>query len=217
MTLTLEQPRTAAPRGDDDEALLDALRAGDEAAFTTLVDRHHAAMVRVARAYVPSVAVAEEVVQETWLGVIAGIERFEGRSSVKTWLYRILLNRARTRGPRERRSVPFSSLAHEADGPSVDADRFHPPGTASAGAWSAAPRAWEDPHRRLASLETRELVREALTMLPPAQRLVVTLRDVEGLSSEETCELLGVSQGNQRVLLHRGRSKLRQVLEDQFS
>ena len=209
MTLATH-PAASAARADD-RVLVAALQRGDEAAFTTLVDRYHCSLKRMARAYVSSDAVAEEVVQEAWLGVFAGIHGFEGRSSIKTWIFRILLNRARTRGVRERRSIPFSSLApDEDDGPAVDADRF------DAGSWSAPPRAWQDPYRRAASLEARELLREAIASLPTAQRLVVTMRDVEGLTGEQTCELLGLTQGNQRVLLHRARSKLRQRLEDEL-
>ena len=215
MTLALHQAH--ATGSSCERALVQALRRGDEKAFAELVGRYHVSMKRIARAYVASDAVAEEVVQETWLGVVGGIHGFEGRSSVKTWIFRILLNRARTKGPRERRSVPFSSLQpHDAGGPSVDEDRFHGPGSPSAGAWSAPPRAWEDPYRRAVSLEVRGLLCDAIAGLPQAQQLVVTMRDVEGLSSDETCELLGLTPGNQRVLLHRARSRLRAVLEDEL-
>ena len=194
----------------DEHRLIERLRAGDERAFAELVDRHHAGMVRFARTYVASEAIAEEVVQDAWAALVKGIERFEGRSSVKTWLYRVVANRASTTGVREHRTVPLSALGSGEDGgePAVSPDRF------TEGMWSSAPRPWEDAERRLESLELREELRVALDGLPPRQRLVVTLRDVEGLSSEEVRELLELSEANQRVLLHRGRSHLRQALED---
>jgi RNA polymerase sigma-70 factor (ECF subfamily) len=194
----------------DEHRLIERLRAGDERAFAELVDLHHAGMLRFARTFVPSEAVAEEVVQDAWAALVKGVERFEGRSSVKTWLYRVVANRASTTGVREHRTVPLSSLgsAEDDDGPSVSPERF------SDGMWSSAPRPWEDAERRLESLELREELRTALEGLPPRQRLVVVLRDVEGLATEEVQELLDISEANQRVLLHRGRSRLRQALED---
>jgi RNA polymerase sigma-70 factor (ECF subfamily) len=194
--------------------LLDALRAGDEAAFAELVRRHHVGLRRFARGFVASDAVAEEVVQEAWLAVVSGLDRFEGRSSLKTWLFRIVMNIARTRGVRERRSLPFSALTApgEDDPPSVPPERFQGRGDAWPGHWAAPPRPWEDPERRLASIELRERLRAALGSLPAAQQTVVTLRDVEGLGAEEVCDLLGLSEGNQRVLLHRGRARLRAAL-----
>ena len=190
--------------------LLDALRGGDEQAFTQLVSRHHAAMLRVARNYVACGSVAEEVVQETWLGVLNGIHGFRGGSSLKTWIYRILINRAMSRGKRERRIVPFSSIAPASEGADegYTADRFLPDGH-----WATPPRPFETPSDRMALLEFRARLREALVQLPERQQIVVTLRDVEGLSSEEVCELLHISAENQRVLLHRGRTRLRQALE----
>jgi RNA polymerase sigma-70 factor (ECF subfamily) len=195
--------------------VVDALRAGDEAAFAELVRRHHAGLRRFARAYVASDAVAEEVVQEAWLAVVTGIDRFEGRSSLKTWLFSIVMNIAKTRGTRERRSVPFSTLAAEDDAPSpsVPPERFQKPGDTWPGHWATPPRPWEDPERRLACLEAREHLREALHRLPATQQTVVILRDVEGLEAEEVCGLLGLTEGNQRVLLHRGRARLRAALE----
>jgi RNA polymerase sigma-70 factor (ECF subfamily) len=208
-------PPPAARAPDSDAALLAALRAGDEHAFATLVTRHHASLRRVARAYVSTDAVAEEVVQETWLAVIDGLDRFEQRSTLKTWLFHILTNRAKTRGVRERRSVPFASLAAREDAePAVAPERFQGDGDAWPGHWAAPPRPWEDPERRLASLEARERLREAIGALPAVQQAVVTLRDVEGLDSEEVCALLGLSPGNQRVILHRARARLRDALED---
>jgi RNA polymerase sigma-70 factor (ECF subfamily) len=193
-----------------ERALVQSLAAGDERAFNEIVGRYHRSLVRLARNYVRSEAVAEEVAQDAWCAVVTGIERFEGRSSFKTWLFSIVVNKARTRAERERRTTPFSALASpEEDGsPVAIEDRFAPDG-----AWSAPPRPWEDPERRTISLELRAELREALDGLPERQRLVVTLRDVEGLEADEVCELLDLSSGNERVLLHRGRSRLRAALE----
>lgn len=190
-----------------DAELLARLRAGDEQAFVALVRRHHAAMLSLAAGYVPSMAVAEEVVQDTWLGVLRGIGGFEGRSSVRTWLFRILVNRARTAGARERRSVAIGD-----PGPAVDRSRFD-----ATGHWAAPPERWvEEADDRLDAAKLAGRLRSAIDDLPDRQREVVTLRDVEGLSSEEVCSVLEISEGNQRVLLHRGRSRLRQVLETEF-
>jgi RNA polymerase sigma-70 factor (ECF subfamily) len=205
-----------AHAADRDAALLAALRAGDEEAFANLVTRHHATLKRVARAYVSTDAVAEEVVQETWLAVIAGIDRFEQRASLKTWIFHILANKAKTRGVRERRTVPFASLAGAEDAPAVAPERFQRDGDAWPGHWATPPRPWEDPERRLASLEAREHLRAAIAALPATQQAVLTLRDVEGLEAEEVCELVNVSAGNQRVLLHRARAKVRTELERYF-
>jgi RNA polymerase sigma-70 factor (ECF subfamily) len=186
-----------------DEELLSRLRDGDERAFTTLIDRYHAPMIRVALAYVPSRAVAEEVVQDTWLGVVRGIDRFEGRSSLKTWLFRILVNRARSAGPREKRHEP---LGH---GETVDPDRFE-----ADGHWASPPAPWTDAvDDRLDAAGIVGRVREAIDALPSNQREVVLLRDVEGLSSADACSILDITEGNQRVLLHRGRARVRQLLE----
>ncbi|HKP89248.1 MAG TPA: sigma-70 family RNA polymerase sigma factor [Thermoleophilaceae bacterium] len=201
------------PAPDPDAPLVDRLRKGDEAAFMELVERYHGALVRLAQSFVPSRAVAEEVAQETWLGVLNGIDRFEGRSSLKTWIFRILVNRAKTRGERESRSVPFSSLEDAEGEPAVDPDRF-----ASAGNWSSPPRRWEgEPVERLLAGEEREVIDATIAELPPAQRSVITLRDIEGLDADETCDLLDLTDGNQRVLLHRARSRVRQALEDYLS
>lgn len=180
------------------------LRDGDERAFAELVDLYHEALVRLAMTYVPNRAVAEEVVQETWLAVVRGVDRFEARSSLKTWLFRILLNRARSAGVREQRAGrPTTSEL------GLDPARFD-----GNGAWSDPPVPWTDEvDSRLDAAELAIHVRAHLVDLAPAQREVVVLRDVEGLSSAEVCELLGLSEGNQRVLLHRGRSKLRAALE----
>ncbi len=199
--------------------LVERLRAGDEAAFTMLVTMYYPAMLRVALMYVSSRAVAEDVIQETWLGVLQGIGRFEGRSSLKTWIFRILANTAKTRAQREGRSIPFSSLVDpNAEGSelSVDPDRFFPADDPAApNMWASPPRNWDGlPEEHLLSRETAERIGAAIQALPPAQRAVITLRDVEGRSAEDVCELLGVSDGNQRVLLHRARGKVRQALED---
>jgi RNA polymerase sigma-70 factor, ECF subfamily len=196
----------------EDARLLRALREGDEAAFASLLDAYHSSLVNVAMTYVRNRAVAEEVVQEAWLGVIRGLERFEGRSSLKTWIFRIVANIAKTRSAREGRSVPFSALGDPEEGPSVDPERFGPDDH-----WSSFPVSWETiPEERLEAKETLARIQEAIEILPPTQRAVVTLRDVEQWTSEEVCELLGVSEGNQRVLLHRARSKVRSALEQHF-
>jgi RNA polymerase sigma-70 factor (ECF subfamily) len=199
----------------DDARLVKALRARDERAFEELMRMYNASLLRVALIYVASRAVAEEVVQETWIGVFNGIDRFETRSSLKTWIFRILTNIAKTRGQREGRTVPFSALERPDAVPeaAVDSDRFLPPDHERwPGHWSSKPEPW--PEERLLAAETRELVDRAIEQLPPAQRAVISLRDVEGWSSEETRNALGVSETNQRVLLHRARSKVRQALED---
>jgi RNA polymerase sigma-70 factor, ECF subfamily len=199
--------------------LVAALRRGDADAFAALVDRHSAAMIRVARVYVPTHAAADEVVQETWIAVMRGIDGFEGRSSLKTWIFRILTNLAMRSGARERRSVPFSSLAgaEATGGPSVDPERFLPGDHALyPGHWLIAPTRWPTPEEGLLAGETREVIARAVAALPEAQRTVVALRDVEGWSSEEVCEALEISPGNQRILLHRGRSRIRTALERYF-
>ncbi len=201
----------------DERAVVAALLAGDENAFVSLVDSLGPSMLRLAQMYVLSRAVAEEVVQEAWLGVLNGLKRFEGRSSLKTWIFRILTNVAKTRGEREGRSVPFSSLAgdgDEANGPAVDPQRFFPPGHESSGAWQYPPRAIGDvPEERLLSQETLGVIDRAIEDLPPAQRSVITLRDTQGLSSDEVCNVLDITETNQRVLLHRARTKVRRALE----
>lgn len=202
--------------GDPEAALVFALRAGDEEAFRGLVRRYHCALVRLARASVASDAVAEEVVQETWLAVIQGIGRFEGRSALKTWIFSILVNRARSRGVREHRMVPMSSLGGEggAGAPTVDPDRFVPAGRRWAGHWCRPPEPWgPDLADRLIAQETIAVVERSIGELPEQQRRVVTLRDVEGWTSGEVCALLELTEANQRVLLHRGRARVRSRLE----
>ncbi len=209
-----------AMRDADERHLLDRLRAGDERTFEALVRRHHAALTRVARGFVSTDASAEEVAQETWLAVVTGVERFEGRSSIRTWLFTILVNRARTRGKREARSVPFSSFGERAggeDGPVVDPDRFLPPEDRWAGHWAHPAVPWaRAPEHRAIERETMRVVREAMHGLPRAQRAVIVLHDVEGCAPEQVCGLLGVSEANRRVLLHRGRTRVRAALERHF-
>ena len=197
--------------------LLKALRSGDENAFATVVDKYSGSLVGLAMAYVPSRAVAEEVVQETWLGVLEGLSRFEGRSSFKTWLFRILTNRAKTRGQRESRYEPFASKSgpgDESHDPAVEPDRFVKTGF-WVDHWAAPPDAWDEktPERLLLSKEGLEQIEKAIQRLPVTQQQVITLRDIEGLTSKEICNILDVSETNQRVLLHRARSRVRQTLE----
>jgi RNA polymerase sigma-70 factor (ECF subfamily) len=195
-----------------------ALRAGDEEAFRELVREWHAPLLRVARIFTPSSAVAEEVVQETWLRVLGALDRFEGRSTLKTWVFRILVNTAKTRAQREGRTIPFSALQDPArvPEPAVDPSRFFPPDDpAHPGGWSAPPR--DLPEERLLAAETRERIAAAIEALPPNQRAVISLRDVEGWSSDEVRNALDLSEVNQRVLLHRARSKVRAALEDYFA
>jgi len=192
---------------DADATLLARLRDGDEQAFTDLVERYHSPMLRLALSFVSSQAVAEEVVQDTWLAVLRGLGRFEERSSLRTWLFTILVNRARSTGVREARTVPVADA-----GPVVDASRFGPNG-----AWAVPPEHWaEDAENRVDAAKLSGLLRGGLDGLPVRQRDVVLLRDVEGMSSAEVCQVLAISEANQRVLLHRGRSKLRQVLESEL-
>jgi RNA polymerase sigma-70 factor (ECF subfamily) len=205
----------------DDSHLLDALRAGDEGAFVLLVERYQASMLRLARIYVHDPASAEDAVQEAWLGVLRGLARFEGRSSLKTWIFRILLNLARTSWARERRSVPFSRLADRDRGepePSVDPDRFLDAlDPREPHHWAHPPRRWRGtPEDWVLSREVQACLKSAIEALPTSQREVITLRDVEGWSAEEVCNVLGVSGTNLRVLLHRARSRVRRALERYF-
>jgi RNA polymerase sigma-70 factor (ECF subfamily) len=200
-----------------DPEVVDALRRGDERVFADVVDRHGAGMLRLARAYERDAAVAEEIVQDAWLGVLRGIERFEGRASLRTWLFRIVANVARSRAAREARSVPFSALvAGEVDDDegSVPPERFRGPQDRWAGHWAAPPQAWNGPEHALVSAETRVQIKAAIDVLPQGQRVVITLRDVEGWSAQEVCALLEISESNQRVLLHRARTRVRQALDD---
>jgi RNA polymerase sigma-70 factor (ECF subfamily) len=201
----------------DDATIVAALRARDESTFLELIARYQRPLLRLATAYVPTQALAEEVVQDTWIAVIKGIDRFEGRSSLRTWIYRILTYQAKTRGERERRTVPLSALIADETGseePAVDPTRFRPAGDSRwPGHWSDPPTDWGNAEERLLGRETRSIVAAALDGLPYAQRLVMTLRDVDGWSSDEVCAALDISAGNQRVLLHRARSKVRSALE----
>jgi RNA polymerase sigma-70 factor (ECF subfamily) len=194
--------------------LLARLRAGDEKAFETLVMRHHRTMLAVARQYVSTRAVAEEVVQEAWVGVIKGLDRFEGRSSLATWILRIVANIAKTRGAREARSVPYATLAGPDDEVAVEPERFRGPGDQYPGGWWAFPQDWTRlPEQALLQRETLKVVTDAIEGLPPLQRSVITMRDVQGCGPEDVCAVLEISDGNQRVLLHRARSRVRAALE----
>lgn len=194
--------------------LLERLRGGDERAFEALVERHYPTMLTVARHYVSSRAVAEEVVQEAWVGVLKGLDRFEGRSSLRTWILRILVNTAKTRGARDARTVPFASLAPQGEEPAVEPERFRGPDDPFPGHWRAYPGSWHRlPEEVLADRETLDVVLATIHQLPPPQRIVITMRDIQGCDADEVCEVLDVSEGNQRVLLHRARSKVRRALE----
>ncbi len=189
-----------------DVELLGRLRSGDEQAFVMLVDRYQQPMLRLARSMVPSQAVAEEVVQDTWMGVVRGIDRFEGRSSLKTWLFRILVNRARSAGSREPAQLSMEDAA------GIDPARFD-----GDGQWADPVASWMDESdERFDAALWAPILKSAIDALPPRQRQIVMLRDVEGLSSAEACEVLGIAAGNQRILLHRGRARLRQVLEPEM-
>jgi RNA polymerase sigma-70 factor (ECF subfamily) len=198
--------RRRPPPPDDDVELLDRLRAGDDHAFIELVSRHHDAMVRLASTYVPAAA-AEEVVQDTWMVVVRGVDRFEGRSSLRTWLMRILVNRARSTWAKELRSSPLDDVER-----AVDPRRFD-----QSGAWAVPPVPWvEQVDDRVDAEAFASVMRTALLELPSLQRQVVSLRDVDGMTSREVCDVLDITEGNQRVLLHRGRSRLRQALETEL-
>jgi len=197
----------------DEAELLARLRAGDEDAFEALVARHYGTMLAVAQTYVKGRATAEEVVQETWLAVIQGLDRFEGRASLKTWILSILVNKAKTRGVREARSVPFAALAGEDDAPAVAPERFRGADDAFPGHWRAYPGNWSA-DTVVGDRETIRAAMGAIAALPPVQQTVIRMRDVEGYSSEEVCAALDVSEANQRVLLHRARSRVRAVLEE---
>lgn len=199
----------------DEITLLSLLRQRDETAFTQLVEQYHSSLIRLATIYVQDTTAAEEVTQETWLAVLHGLDRFEGRSSIKTWIFTILTNKAKTRGGREKRTVSYTDLGET---PTVSPDRFNDP---SAENWpnhwrrGSAPVSWDDiPEDLLLSRETLNIIREAIDQLPENQRLVVTLHDMDELSAQEICNILGISETNQRVLLHRGRARIRQILED---
>jgi RNA polymerase sigma-70 factor (ECF subfamily) len=202
---------TAPPTDAATDALVARLRSGDEDAFRELVSLYHGNMLGLARTYLKSKQSAEEIVQDTWIAVIEGIDRFEGRSSLKSWLYAILVNKARTRAVREGRTVSFSELSSDdPDAAAMDAERFR-----ADGHWANPPAVWEEltPERFAAGRELLGHMRDALERLPEAQRAVIILRDVEGCEAEEACNILGLSETNQRVLLHRGRARLRDAME----
>jgi RNA polymerase sigma-70 factor (ECF subfamily) len=211
VTVAAKTTPSRAPYAADvtDEDLVRRLRSGDESAFTELINAYHPSLVRLAQSFVSSRAVAEEVAQDTWLAVLKGIDGFEGRSSLKTWVFHILANRARSTGAREQRTTPVD-LGDEG---SVDRRRFDETGT-----WSDPPAHWSDEIiERLSSGPLFAQVQAAVSQLPESQRAVVTLRDLDGLSSKEVCDVLGISEGNQRVLLHRGRSRIRAIFEDEVA
>lgn len=199
----------------DEAVLVKRLRDGDEAAFWTLVETYYGMMMSVALSYVKTRAVAEEVLQDAWLAVLKGLDRFEGRSSLKTWIISIVINIATTRGAREARTIPFASIALESEGAAaVEPERFRGANDAFPGHWWAYPANWGDrPEEAILGRETVQVVTEAIEQLPDAQRVVITMRDVVGCSPEEVCETLELSEGNQRVLLHRARSRVRAAVE----
>jgi RNA polymerase sigma-70 factor (ECF subfamily) len=204
----------------DDAAMVEALRAGDEDAFVGLIRANHSVVWRVAMTYVSSPAVAEQVVRETWLNVVSGLDRFQGRCSLKTWIFKIASHIARTRALREGRCRPFSSLiSADADTePSVDSHRFFPEDHPRfPGRWARAPLAWQVPEEGLLNSETRDVIRGAVELLPAAQRLVITLRDIEGWSADEACRALELTEGDQRVLLQRARCKVHAALDRHLS
>jgi RNA polymerase sigma-70 factor (ECF subfamily) len=218
--MTTTRETSTVPARDEELALLAKLRDRDERTFMALVEELHPAMVRLARTFVPSQAVAEEVAQEAWVGVLNGIDRFEGRSSLKTWVMRIVTNQAIRRGQRERRTVPFSALAaRDADGdePVAGPDAFLPADHRWAGHWAAAPQPFPDPEKRAMMRETMDVVRAAIASLPEAQRVVISLRDIEGWDSADVCAALEITEVNQRVLLHRARGKVRSALDKCFA
>jgi RNA polymerase sigma-70 factor (ECF subfamily) len=193
-----------------DDSVLERLLAGDEMAFSELVRAHHASLLRLALTFVSDRGAAEEVVQDTWLGVLKGLKSFEGRASLKTWIFRILVNRARTRGVRDGRMVNFSALEDSEDEGAALMDRF-----SAEGGWVQPPAMWQEqnPEALLLRGETMDCLQDAIASLPPNQRAVVTLRDVNGIDAQEVCNILGISETNQRVLLHRARTRVRATLE----
>lgn len=212
MVVTQNSPE---PEVSDDSSIVAALRAGDQETFRNVVARFNPGLVRLARTYV-SAELADEVVQETWIAVVRNIDTFEERSSLSTWIYRILLNKVRTLAKREAKIVPFAAMGHTGDGnhPAVDPERMlHP--TDGPGHWANTPPRWENlPAERLESREVLDMIIAAIAALPAAQREVIELRDIQGRSAEEVCNTLGISSVNQRVLLHRARVAVRAMLEE---
>ncbi|MEJ3652663.1 sigma-70 family RNA polymerase sigma factor [Actinomycetes bacterium KLBMP 9759] len=195
-----------------DDVLVAGLRAGEEAVFALLLDAWSGGMLRLARAFVSTPDSAAEVVQDAWLGVIEGVDRFEGRSSLKTWVYRILVNTAKRRRDRESRSIPWSSLMPDEEGPALDPARFQGAGEPSPGHWRELPAPWPSPEQSTLAAESMAQIAEAVARLPERQRVVIVLRDVEGHTADEVCSILGISAANQRVLLHRARVFVRDAL-----
>lgn len=209
----LGMPRADHPTADAlpaDRVVIDRLLAGDEGAFAALVNSHHASLLRFARLFVGDATAAEDVVQDTWLAVLNGLKTFEERSSLKSWIFSILANRAKTRAVRDKRTILFSALAADGDDGAVDGHRFN-----SSGAWALPPSQWdaETPERLMLDQEARDVVEHTIASLPDGQRAVVTLRDAEGLDGAAVCNILDISETNQRVLLHRARTKIRAALE----
>ncbi len=208
-------PITALP----DQVLIERLQSGDENTFVQLVEHYHASMVRIAAIYVNEFAIAEEVVQDTWIAILKGLDRFEGRSSFKTWIFTILSNRAKTRATRENRYVPLE-LSDEPDDGSINDGRFYPANHPDAGVWAdgSIPHMWDSvPETQLLGQETRSIIFRTIETLSPNQQQVIRLRDVEGFSAEEVCNMLQLSESNQRVLLHRARERVRQALDSYFA
>ena len=202
-----------------DQALIDRLRAGDESVFTQMVEQYHASMVRIAAIYVNEYAVAEEVVQDTWIAVLKGLDRFEGRSSFKTWVFTILTNRAKTRATRESRYIPLE-LTDEPDGGASISNDFHVPVNIDTSAYEHGwiPPSWDSiPETRLLGHETRDVIFRTIDALPSNQQQVIRLRDIDGFSAEEVCNMMQLSESNQRVLLHRARGRVRQALDVYFA
>ena len=217
-----QQPSLSSDgKWNDEQKLVAALREGDEAAFGFLIDTYYGSLLRLAMAYVPSRAVAEEVVQETWQGVLESLPRFEGRSSLKTWMFRILTNRAKTRGQRERRYESMDSGDGHSDGDDEgwrEPERFQSSG-ALAGHWLTQPSMWDEetPEKLLLSKESQALIQQAISALPPVQRQVITMRDIDEMDSKEVCNVLEITETNQRVLLHRARTRVRKIIEQQLN
>jgi len=206
-----------AATGAEEQQLIERLRNGDETAFARLVEQYHGSLLRLAMAHVSDRSVAEEVVQETWLGVLESLGRFEERCSLKTWIFRILTNKAKTRGVRESRHTTFSDAGaceDDPDDPAVDPSRFQRSGF-WVDHWAVAPNNWDEetPEKLLLSQEGVRFLEEAIEGLPPRLRQILVMRDVEGLTSKEVCSQLEISEANQRVLLHRSRSRVRRALE----
>lgn len=216
---TFDQQKLEKQR--EEREVIDALRKGNESSFILLVDRYHNSLLRIAILYVHDHALAEEIVQETWMSVLKGVKGFEGRSSLKTWIFKILNNIARTRWERENRSIPFSMLDDpeiSGDEPSVDSERFLPSDHPDRpGGWAIPPKAWNlAPEEHLLAQEIKVCIQKTIDALPHNQQMVITMRDIEGWTSEEVCNVFQLSETNQRVLLHRARSKVRRALEKYF-